>query len=267
MKYLILILLFIAVRLNASDTLKLYYNINISSLGKDKVYKLNQAIKNKNVSQVEVLGYADYIGTDERNQILSQKRADKVKSYFESKKIPVVSSIGKGMVGAVLKHSKGIQENRRVDVILHYNSIVKTSEIKPNSDSLQKEILNLEVGDKIVLKNFNFIPGRHFLVLESKPELTRLIDIMIKNPTLKIELHGHICCEVDHDDGWDIDAMNYSLSLNRAKYIYQQLLKFGVSGDRMSYKGFGRTTPLYPLELDENQKNANRRVEIQIVEK
>lgn len=247
----------------AQDTLSLFYPINIYSLTKQKIKTINKSIDGKKIDAVSIIGYADYLGTDEKNKTLSENRANQVKKYFAKKNIEVKQSIGNGTSGPKLDHSNGIQKYRRVDIVFTYKSEETTS----SKENLDEEIDELKVGDKLVLKNFNFIPGRHYLVVESKPELSRLINIMKANPTLKIELHGHICCETDHDDGYDKDDMNYKLSENRAKYIYQQLINNGVAADRMTYKGFGRSNPLYPLELDDAQKNANRRVEILIVEK
>ena len=250
------------------DTLELYYEINKFVLTPNQKGKLEKHIKGKSIQEVSIIGYADYLGQDEKNQKLSLNRAKTVQQFLEKKNLKVRSVQGKGTSGPDRNDSKGIQEYRRVDLLFVYEE--KKQEVvekETGSDSLQNQILDLEVGDKLVLKNFNFIPGRHFLLAESKPELARLIDIMLENPNLKIELHGHICCEVTHEDGWDIDARNYGLSTNRAKYIYQQLVNYGVAADRMTYKGFGRTAPLYPLELSEAEKSANRRVEILILEK
>lgn len=251
----------------ANDTLSLFYTINASAMSKNQMKQIETFTKGKHIEKVEIYGYADYLGTPEKNQVLSQSRADQVKLYFQKRNIFVVSATGGGSIGEVLESSEGIQQNRRVDLIFYFSDAESFGNNEESKDSMQAEILNLKVGDKFVLKNFNFIPGRHFLVAESKPELSKLIDVMKANPSLKIELHGHICCEIVKEDGYDIDEMNYSLSTNRAKYIYQKLIEFGVSADRMTYKGFGRSNPLFPNEHDEVEKNANRRVEILIVEK
>lgn len=269
MKYFFSLIIFVSVFAKGQDTVKIYYNINESKLTQFRINQLEKAIDEKKIDKVQIIGYTDYLGTEEYNIFLSRKRADQVKNFFSKKNIPVEICKGKGITGKRLQSKKGIRENRRVDVLIFegQSGVAEIHEKTPEKDSLTVDIEKIKVGDKLVLKNFNFIPGRHYLVAESKPELTRLIDIMLKNPSLKIELHGHICCETDHEDGWDVDAMEYKLSFNRAKYIHDQLVKFGVSSDRLSYKGFGRKTPLYPLELDDSQKAANRRVEILIIEK
>lgn len=272
MKHLILFsILLHSILLFSQDTLTLLYQSNKFQLTNQQKAKLKEIQSFQNVKNVKVFGYADYVGDPKSNQVLSQNRANKVRNYLISLNIEVLEVNGKGVRGETLNDNSGIAENRRVDIVYHKMKVVANSNTqekeKQENKRLENEILKLNVGEKLILKNFNFIPGRHFLIAESKPELARLIDIMIENPSLKIEIHGHICCETTEVDGWDIDEMNYSLSTNRAMYIYQQLAKYGVSKDRMTYKGFSRTQPLYPEEKTEGEKKANRRVEILIVEK
>jgi flagellar motor protein MotB len=57
------------------------------------------------------------------------------------------------------------------------------------------------------------------------------------------------------------------LSTQRAKAIYNFLLNHDIQKDRLSYKGFGSSQPIFALpEKDEQERAANRRVEILIVE-
>jgi outer membrane protein OmpA-like peptidoglycan-associated protein len=58
------------------------------------------------------------------------------------------------------------------------------------------------------------------------------------------------------------------LSTQRAKALYNFLLNQNISKDRLSYKGFGSSQPIYALpEKNEQERAANRRVEILIVNK
>lgn len=266
-KHLSFFIFFLTLSAFGQDTLKLYYGINQFELSEAQKATLDKNFVKDQVYSISIFGYTDYLGTKEYNLELSKKRADEVWNYFLSKKINAPAAIGSGETGEVLSSNKGIKDNRKVEIIFHRKSNAETARAAAKSDTLNINLDEIKIGDKLVLDNFNFIPGRHYLVMESKPELSRLIDIMLENPKLKIELHGHICCETDHNDGWDIDAMNYKLSVNRAKYIYDQLVKNGVAAERLQYKGFGRSNPLFPLELDDNEKARNRRVEILILEK
>ena len=85
-----------------------------------------------------------------------------------------------------------------------------------------------------------------------------LLLVLQKNPNLKIQIQGHLCCmPVDRTD----------LSTQRAKAIHNFLVKQDIFKDRLSYKGFGSSQPIYALpEKNEQERAANRRVEILIVE-
>ena len=60
---------------------------------------------------------------------------------------------------------------------------------------------------------------------------------MKANPNLKIEIVGHMD-KVEHKDNLN------DLSEERAKAIYDYLIKNGISADRLSYKGMKSTEPL-----------------------
>jgi outer membrane protein OmpA-like peptidoglycan-associated protein len=80
---------------------------------------------------------------------------------------------------------------------------------------------------------------------------------MQDNPKLKIDIPGHMCCSKDRTN----------LSGDRAKSVYNILVKNGIDKSRMTYRGFGSEKPIYPLpEKTEEERVANRRVEIEILE-
>jgi outer membrane protein OmpA-like peptidoglycan-associated protein len=120
-----------------------------------------------------------------------------------------------------------------------------------------KKIGESEVGEKITIENLNFIINTFAVVNESRGKMYELLLVLQKNPNLKVEIQGHLCCmPIDRTD----------LSTQRAKAIYNFLVFNGISKSRLSYKGFGSTQPIFPLpEKDETQRAANRRVEILII--
>ena len=124
-------------------------------------------------------------------------------------------------------------------------------------------------GQTLVLKNINFYGGRHSFLPRSLPVLEELLEVMNANPDLVIEIQGHICCRIGlAEDGEDYDAGGEKrLSINRAKAVMDFLESNGISANRMSYKGFAGTQPLINPELTEDDRTANRRVEIRIVKK
>jgi outer membrane protein OmpA-like peptidoglycan-associated protein len=95
---------------------------------------------------------------------------------------------------------------------------------------------------------------------QSFPLLDELLDIMLNNPTLTIEIHGHICCNPNPNDT--------KLSYRRALVILKYLTKKGIAVNRLAFKGYGSNDPIYKVpERNEKERAANRRVEILIVAK
>lgn len=115
-----------------------------------------------------------------------------------------------------------------------------------------------KVGDKITLQNLNFERGGHELLPKSEPVLKKLLKIMEDHPDLKIQIQGHICCLSDDSN---------EVSSARAELVYNYLRDNCIDEERISYKDFGGTKPIYPMpEKNKKQREKNRRVEIEIIE-
>lgn len=90
--------------------------------------------------------------------------------------------------------------------------------------------------------------------------MAELLQVLIENPKLKIEIHGHICCQPNEP--------NELISRARAEAVYYYLIKNGINRDRLQYKSFGSSQPIYPIpEKNDFERDENRRVEILILEK
>lgn len=272
-------LIFILLLINYSsfaspgDTIKIFFDIADPYLDKAALKTIDSAVYYDILNPVEkigIIGYADYLGTEEANITLSENRAKQTAQYleglgFDSNKIEIVT--GKGEIKRETENgSAGYYEDRRVDII--------KGGVKPFSAGILSkvkkagiDISKLKKNETIRLENMLFLPGRHVLRQESTIELLKLHKIMADNPTLKIAIEGHICCMLNSTDGYDYDTEEYKLSENRAKTIYEYLIYKGISKDRMTYKGFGMTKPLISPEVTEDDQNKNRRVEIRIISK
>jgi len=88
-------------------------------------------------------------------------------------------------------------------------------------------------------------------------ELNRLKKLLNDYPTLVIRINGHT-------DNVGSDEDNLTLSNNRAKAVYDYLIANGISGDRLSYKGFGETKPIFDNEIPEGRQ-MNRRTEFVMI--
>ncbi|MGD9491810.1 MAG: OmpA family protein [Bacteroidales bacterium] len=206
--------------------------------------------KKYNASIVSLSGYCDSVGTTERNQVLSEKRANAVKAVFIQKRIDVKSTIVAGKNETLEFGGTDFFRNRRVDIVTSRPEEKKLS-------FLEEKINQAQVGDLIRLENISFYNNTSRAMPESLPVLEELYNIMLSQPTLEIAIEGHICCISD-------DFSN--LSGERAYVVYAYLIKKGIEAKRMSFKGFGHTRPLNE-EKTEAEKQENRRVEIRVVKK
>ena len=84
--------------------------------------------------------------------------------------------------------------------------------------------------------------------------LQQVAGLLKATPTLKVEVQGH----TDNVGG---DAYNQTLSEARAKSVMAWLVAHGISADRMTAKGYGKTRPVADNGTDEGRAK-NRRVEI-----
>jgi outer membrane protein OmpA-like peptidoglycan-associated protein len=121
-----------------------------------------------------------------------------------------------------------------------------------------QKVTEAKTGEKLKLENLIFQINTYIVVPSSKGKMYELLLVMKKNPNLKIEIQGHLCCMPN-------DRLD--LSTQRAKAINNFLVANGIDEKRLTFKGFGSTQPVFSLpEKDETQRSANRRVEIMIVE-
>jgi outer membrane protein OmpA-like peptidoglycan-associated protein len=229
-------------------------------------------------SRIEVIGYTDYLGSNEYNMALSEKRANTVIAHIElTEQLAYRSSLVSAM-GEKFSPDEGRAEGkpseRKVELIVTLKlkpTLTPTLPTKePEKQILSTEsdlLVQAEVGQTVVLSNLNFFPGRHYLIPSAMPELERLIAIMNENPTMEIEIQGHICCKLDSIDGFDVNTRTYGLSANRAEYITKQLVLADVRESRIKHRGFAGSRPLINPEITERDRQRNRRVEIKILKK
>jgi len=115
----------------------------------------------------------------------------------------------------------------------------------------------IEAGVGGILKNVYFDVDKFDLKPESQGELNKLVLFLNANPEMKIEIGGHTDSDGDKKH-------NQLLSENRAKAVYNYLIKYGIDAARLTYKGYGDTKPLVPNTSPENKKK-NRRTEFTII--
>lgn len=218
---------------------------------------------------VQLHGHCDAIGSDGYNHTLSAKRINTVRKYLAEhggvKQFTNIKAHGERLPLNNNSTEEERQMNRRVEI-----SIVKVNSPGGPESSLKEKIADTAtiVGTNIVLRNINFVGGMHEFLPSSTQSLQELLDAMNAYPGLEIRVEGHICCEPGTEDGTDLGTGLRNLSVARAKAVQDYLIQNGIDPARISYKGFGHSTPLYPYpERSEEERIANRRVEIKILKK
>ena len=231
-------------------------------------------------------GYCDSNGTHPNNTVLGKNRALAVFNYLRQHGIGADSMTTEGHAEsdpvASGPDSASKARNRRVEILCLLPTPAAPREIKKQTSnpdtsashrrapdprtSAQKQssmvdtlpsFANLEVGQKLILKSLNFVNNSAMLLQESIPSIFALLKCMKENPTLEIKLSGHVCCMPD-----------MGLSVARAKFVNDYLVRKGIDQARITYEGFSNLFPLLPDDdIDPYAAKVNRRVEITIVNK
>lgn len=266
------------------DTFKIYFDLSVSALNTAAEKKIDLLIYNDKIltgSNVMIIGYADYLGTEKRNQNLSMMRAKSVKDYLVKYGInenDIKVCMGRGEIERTgMTDKQGFPTDRRVEIVVNNASKRKIADkakskyrkdtiIKRNIASLD-EMKKLKPGSLFLLKNVYFPPDRHTISPESNVTLEHLYRVLKDNTKIKISIEGHVCCITsDAPDALDIDTYEPVLSVNRAKEIYNYLVSRGIDSTRLKYTGFGKRKPLVQYEQTEEDAEKNRRVEIRIID-
>lgn len=169
---------------------------------------------------------------------------------------------------------------RRVDVTIHIEeqNIPDSTQFKidePEEEGNKRRMVSsrtlditsyseLEINQTTVLFGI-FYQGGTDKMLGSSSAITlrKVLRFLEGYPTRKILITGHICCSQDRPpkiDGNNSRNGSTTLSVDRAKVVYDYLVKSGISPERLRYRGVAYTEPLDWEEIK------NRRVEMTILE-
>ncbi|MBF4470096.1 OmpA family protein [Flavobacterium sp. HJJ] len=275
----------------AQEQVSFFFDSDKFVLKNTELLKLNQWLSsNKEVKIVGVYGFCDEEGTIGYNDTLAKKRIDyvfntikgkvKIREDFktrsfgklhtlspikaENRKVTLFYILPKDFVNEekiIEEKKEGIAEKKKPSIKFpdtyayeNPNGTVVTIKI---DTVFMKKVSTANVGEKLKLENMNFFTDTFAIMPQSRSVMYELLTVMKNVPDLKIQIQGHICCvQKDFRD----------LSTQRAKAIYKFLEFNGIEKSRMTFGGFASTKPLYPLpEKNEAEREANRRVEIEII--
>ena len=270
----LLLTLLLTASLYSQEKFTVYFDTDKYVLNQNQDSILNGFIQKKDIKVNKVTGFCDFRASNAYNYQLGLNRANTILNALP---IADKSSVIVASKGEEFKQKVDLALNRKVEIEYEINlpiiESIPTKEIEIIEKSiekglifqeyptlLQKKIIESKVGDKILLNNLNFYVRTAEFYPESVPFLEDLYEVLEKNQNIKIEIQGHICCT----PGRDVEEF----SLRRCIAVYDFLVDYGISPDRMTYVGFDATQPLFPIpEKNEEERKANRRVEIMILEK
>jgi outer membrane protein OmpA-like peptidoglycan-associated protein len=195
--------------------------------------------KTKNPVSAEIL-FEDLVEHKEVGEAISDPKTGSYRITLPNGKNYGIRAVAKGFLS--------VNENLELMSITQYAEIEKDLFLVP-----------IEVGETMQLNNVFFEQGKPILKSQSFPELDRLVEIMVENPSIKIELAGHT------DNVGNKEAL-MKLSQDRVSAVRAYLEKKGIKKDRVDGKGYGSTQPIAPNTTEENRQR-NRRVEFKITKK
>jgi len=142
---------------------------------------------------------------------------------------------------------------------IDYSDTLNFNEIPPSRQVTKYIDLDpVLIGQKFNLDNLFFVQSKADLLPESEPALEKLYSLMLRNPSMKIELGGYT-------DNQGYKSANIRLSQERADAVGEYLLNRGVDRKRIKSVGYGPSSPIAPNDTEENRAR-NRRVEVTILE-
>ena len=224
-------------------------------------------IEGLDIQKISIYGFTHDRGSDSYNLVLSQERANSIKTIFSNNEFDesIITNVdGKGEILIKLVKEQDLNKirglNRKVEIIVQPYDPPRDLTVKPEKKNTTESILdeNLKAGDKILLENILFKTGYSVLLPESKKTLEDIANVLVTRKDIYFTIQGHVCCTQNSRDALDRKTKQRNLSVARAKYIYDYLAKKGVDKKRMKFVGMRRKFPLG------GEPKFDRRVEILI---
>jgi len=245
----------------AQDKITVFFDFNKYDLNPVAITTLNDWILEHPKQKVlKIYGFCDEKGTNQYNDTLSLQRVQTVFDFLKSNQVEIDKDYLVKGFGENFTQDKNPARNRKVEIIYAPIPAEPQPLATAKEDALAVAFSTAKTGDLVRLKNIHFFNNSARVVPESKAVLYDLLCVLQENPTLKIEIQGHICCQ-------SAKSMDH-ISTARARAVYNYLIQNKIKRERLSYKGYGVSKPLYAIpEKNDFEENENRRVEIKIVDK
>lgn len=149
--------------------------------------------------------------------------------------------------------------NVSADGYLFYSDHFSFNGLHSQAEPLSRDVPleSVKVGSVVVLHNIFYDTESYHLEPESRAELDRVYDFLIKNPSIGVEISGHT-------DNTGTPEHNQVLSEQRARSVVEYLVNKGIDSKRLDATGYGETIPVAD-NFTEAGRALNRRTELKIV--
>jgi outer membrane protein OmpA-like peptidoglycan-associated protein/tetratricopeptide (TPR) repeat protein len=127
---------------------------------------------------------------------------------------------------------------------------------------IEIELDKVYKGVDIVLEGIYYDLDKADIRPDARPVLNRLANILLRNPSIRIELGSHTDCQGS-------PSYNQNLSQRRAQSAVDYLIKKGISADRMTAQGYGENQLLTDCacsRCSDSENQLNRRTAFKILE-
>lgn len=243
------------------NTVTVYFDFNSSEISNSELNKLDVFEKNNySIVITSIEAHTDSSGTAAYNNKLALKRLEAVLKHinFDKSKANIVGE-KKASIASNYIDSKF----RKVDILYfisppppedpdHFDEDpVDETEDEPSLESGMEEFINSGESTLSFDLKIHFNPGTAVPLIESYPELDRLVKILQDNKNFDAFLHGHVCC-----------SDNLDISERRSGFVYNYLVKNGIQSKRLRKKGHSNWEPKTDPEITEADKISNRRVNV-----
>lgn len=159
---------------------------------------------------------------------------------------------------------RATQEQKQKNSSVKPTVVVKKMVVDKECYSLDEMISFVNDGADLTNKkicafgeDINFATNESTLKSSSYGYLEKVVTMLEAHPDMIVQINGHT-------DNVGSDEINQRLSHNRAKAVFDYLVKSGVDSERLGYKGYGSSQPMDTNDTEEG-RSKNRRVEIEII--
>jgi|GEM_PF-2998286 len=236
---------------------------SLSSLKESRIQKDSIQLQNKNDLQKVAKKDNSTINIETTKTLSQQAAIDYSKSstdqlteekeLIEEEKIRIENN--ESNLNKNEKISTQGKSKNQIDQIINREKSSNRPVIKNHPDlgmRLSKiRIQDLDNAVVLLSMNLQFEGDVPIISSSSLIEMDDLLNFLIKNNSVDAFIRGHVCCGDD-----------MTLSKKRAKHIFSELIRRGISEERLRYQGFSNSLMLVQPEITEIDRSKNRRVDI-----